>query len=726
MKNSTSTNRMFASVKNLAYIVCVVGISRLSSVAAIPTRTDGLFVFDTLPTPSQFAPLRVVPSANNLRSLPPKPLSVNNIDVSNNCASTAPIPTGCTRIVTASNEPYNFSNSEPTLPGSSDAFPFWTFSSGSFTVRPCTDENNATDFSTTSPFFRFPTSDIFYTPENLGVEYATEKGWVLAFKDFGVRNSDGSGKGPSVPFFALYNKYMGKLRVFAYNPATGHFTRNYLGFRLKQWKLNGSQTLKRSALLSHGTTDPNYLFYDAYNNVLSDCNPVAPAAVSTTQTDGWVFADFDLTGYDPDTSETMFEVSISDFEQANFSGSFSGALSGSGTFTGELSGGGGGGTLDNWGSTLSGVTSSIKGINSFASATAVPISASAIIGFLAGDASPIGVIGTALSLANTLVSLFQENQPQTITGTLSFTGKLNGSIAGTVNAAGTYSRAIYLGVGSNLPYDQQEGLHRPLNDISWGIYTLQRPTHSLSFTQDSFNDYYYPADGLYYRSTQATIQTPISLVLNPNLDMTLINTEISYVYQDQNGSTVTPATGFVPVGSPATVVNVLRSQDYYYDEYGYINYRFLDLIYPTPNAYIIRLTFRTPSGLISRITKLYPLPDDINQQLNDYLQGGYSSARKAASEEVTNSIKVYPNPIDQSATIDIHAVKAGSAEYKVTDLTGKTIYSEKLQVTLGKQKIIWNGNNHNGTKIPAGIYLLEMNMPGQNGPEHLVQKILKQ
>ena len=46
---------------------------------------------------------------------------------------------------------------------------------------------------------------------NMGEDYSPTEGWVLLKKDFGC-----SGGGIDYPYFILYNKYRGVIRLFMY------------------------------------------------------------------------------------------------------------------------------------------------------------------------------------------------------------------------------------------------------------------------------------------------------------------------------------------------------------------------------------------------------------------------------------------------------------------------------------------------------------------------------
>ena len=78
------------------------------------------------------------------------------------------------------------------------------------------------------------------------------------------------------------------------------------------------------------------------------------------------------------------------------------------------------------------------------------------------------------------------------------------------------------------------------------------------------------------------------------------------------------------------------------------------------------------------------------------------AGRGAAVNEVAlNSLSVYPNPNNGAFTIDLDANAGGNAAFVLTDVAGKRIYSQKLQVEAGRNEIPVALDN-----ISSGVYIL--------------------
>lgn len=115
--------------------------------------------------------------------------------------------------------------------------------------------------------------DGFATNLNIpsGPDVLPANGWVLLFRSFG-----NSSCGTNMPYFILYNRYHGILRVFFYNDLT------------TQTFSFGQVTLSES-----NTTDASLLNFDGgdLNHDLVTVDRIGP--------DQWSYADFSLTTYDP-------------------------------------------------------------------------------------------------------------------------------------------------------------------------------------------------------------------------------------------------------------------------------------------------------------------------------------------------------------------------------------------------------------------------------------------
>ncbi len=107
-----------------------------------------------------------------------------------------------------------------------------------------------------------------------------EDGWMLAYRDFGTPTD-----APAMPFFALYNRYRGTLRVMFYNAPTIAYT----AYRVE---LSFRNTAAAGALLTF--SDPQKTLTTDYDRSKTEAFMGRMA-----QLRGWAYADFTVFGYDP-------------------------------------------------------------------------------------------------------------------------------------------------------------------------------------------------------------------------------------------------------------------------------------------------------------------------------------------------------------------------------------------------------------------------------------------
>ena len=119
-----------------------------------------------------------------------------------------------------------------------------------------------------------------------------EDGWMLAFRDFGTPTD-----APPMPFFVLYNKYRGTLRVMFYNAP------------------NVAYSYYKADLYFRSTTSTGGLmtFTDTAKATLSDYDKGKKESFMghIAQFRGWAWADYTLFGYDPSLSpDAKFRLDI--------------------------------------------------------------------------------------------------------------------------------------------------------------------------------------------------------------------------------------------------------------------------------------------------------------------------------------------------------------------------------------------------------------------------------
>ncbi len=141
-----------------------------------------------------------------------------------------------------------------------------------------------------------------YPPQK--IDTYPEEGWVLLYKDFGDSTRPAAGN----PIFILYNKYRGLMRVFFWNATDTAYT-----YGVMRLDIAGTNS---TSMATFNSSVPG--FSDQYNGPadgkisLSSIFGIAPL--------NWCYADFNLTGYDPDISykDCYFRLSVYGIDAASF------------------------------------------------------------------------------------------------------------------------------------------------------------------------------------------------------------------------------------------------------------------------------------------------------------------------------------------------------------------------------------------------------------------------
>ena len=79
------------------------------------------------------------------------------------------------------------------------------------------------------------------------------------------------------------------------------------------------------------------------------------------------------------------------------------------------------------------------------------------------------------------------------------------------------------------------------------------------------------------------------------------------------------------------------------------------------------------------------------------------------SVNFNNTLKVFPNPISDAATIEFFLDQSQNVSLKIFDVTGRliaTLANETMNA--GDHQLQWNAKDENGNPLNAGIYLLKM------------------
>jgi hypothetical protein len=177
----------------------------------------------------------------------------------------------------------------------------WDWRSTTYTVN-VRDQNNAPiQLTIESPWYALSSNNSNVNPFRLEnpKDYEPSDGWVLIQRDFGT-----SANPINHPYFVLYNKYSGLLRIFvAITKVIGTHTAGVITLTYQ----DGSY---RSAVLENHTTLPGRNALNEFNN---DVEPVRFPNSYSFDIPYWMHADF-VTNYDPCTcnelSQLVFDVKL--------------------------------------------------------------------------------------------------------------------------------------------------------------------------------------------------------------------------------------------------------------------------------------------------------------------------------------------------------------------------------------------------------------------------------
>ncbi len=532
-----------------------------------------------------------------------------------------------------------------------------------------------------------------------------EDGWMLVARDFGVSPNEaqwlGEPKAAIVyPFFVLYNKYTGRLRVFIYNNPSASAT--YRGVTVSL--AGGSNIKPNPALLAFGNPDSTQRFLDQYNpgfvqNVLANASP-----------DSWAIADFDLSCYDPrldtpDYKDWVLNITMNEIT--------AGAIKLGGTI--DLTGNIEAQSYAPWvdkGNVISKASSAVlddkNGIFQ-------------IVNFFKGTAK----IATAGSSILSLISAASD----VINGFSSSSGSYDVSLSGKLEMTGTIqtpvkeiSTPIYL-KNHAITSPPTTGNYNVLQDIPWGIVGVNKFSGPLvtgykydgidsRIEENGYSEFItsvrYEADGFNFQPIFRGIETP--LLTNKN---GLYPPEIQAAYFNRNGQQKPPLFPFTPT-------TLVLSKNFFnthftmgptlkpFDKVGiYFNF--------TPVLPTVNMT-EFPS-----IYKVFALTPKITIVPGNHYSSPISP-NSTPGEQVTETVVPvpYPNPFSTSVTIPIYSEgDASNISVQIFSVDGKLIWETKSIFT-NLEKISWTGTNMSNVPVNIGIYLVQIISNGQVIATHKV------
>jgi flagellar basal-body rod modification protein FlgD len=97
-----------------------------------------------------------------------------------------------------------------------------------------------------------------------------------------------------------------------------------------------------------------------------------------------------------------------------------------------------------------------------------------------------------------------------------------------------------------------------------------------------------------------------------------------------------------------------------------------------------------------------------NEQLKSLIAIEKSAQATQALIYVGNTVAVdgSTQQFNESATWNLKAAKAATAEVTITNSTGQTVYSGNYTLSAGNASFVWDGKGNDGVQWPAGAYKL--------------------
>ncbi|MFP2910927.1 hypothetical protein ACLESD_39010 [Pyxidicoccus sp. 3LFB2] len=331
-------------------------------------------------------------------------------------------------------------------------------------------------------------------------------GWVLAYRDFGTPSA-----APDLPFFALYNKYRGILRVMVFNTREVQYSRFNMELSFKSQTATGA-LLTFSEDTRSFTTD-----YDVAKREVF--------AVEANAFNGWIHADFMLAGYDPNLSlDTQLRMNIRGINLQNVSLDAD-EFTLSQVLTDANPGGGAASGVDlltaaNQGhKTYSNLTNVLKSLRNSATRNSGAWWASTAMNLT----TFVPYVGGLMGFVKAFFGGAEKPAPRE---PLKFQGalSLNGTITESVPLYSLDFATNYLGGGN--PPDH----YRPVNPITWGVFNLvARPEVTTKFTRTCTGTTRPSCTS----KTDFAMKSHPAYVFNPSAGLSLVSIEYAFVHEDE-------------------------------------------------------------------------------------------------------------------------------------------------------------------------------------------------
>jgi hypothetical protein len=591
--------------------------------------------------------------------------------------------------------------------------------------------------------FRKNGEDFFVYDETIADMYQ-EDGWMLVYRDFGTPTN-----APTIPFFALYNRYKGLLRVFALNTPGNRDS----FYEMKLLFRSGSP---KPAIFTFADSDPSKRFLDNFNSsgVLRYIGVTTPG--------GWYYGEFNIAGYDPNiSSSTVFSIKLDGINASRIQLSGSLVAQGSITLEGIIKGTG---NLSGYYPSTSNNSVSFlnKGEKYFSSGAKLFEALNKIkskkgdqgllaaASFIPKVGPVIGAIGAVLSFVNTFIGGNDDGAAKEpisfnldLTQDAAFRGDI--TLEGTLNLSGIIETSLpvwsadFAMSGDN----STPALYKPVQTIPWGVLNLKSSALQTIITRETIgsgsywtagnNCYYVCPCGYQYvyeeqfvwqqcqcaeylECDQIEIFYPIfdrdykhkiRFLYNPSLGMTVTGVKLIYSGIDYNLAMTTISSSEIELTTPTLNYN-------YYDIQG--SDPFSNTTSPTHIVFFLKINspVRNADDEVVIIEKIKfsneSVSYNIGGRIATFEKPEITFEKIDLEKPKPASLVNYPNPIANFTRIEFAVEEESSVgNLRVIDLNGKLIKSiiSNQPFKKGRYRMFWDGKDAMGQSAPDGIYVCQ-------------------
>lgn len=511
-----------------------------------------------------------------------------------------------------------------------------------------------------------------------------EDGWKLVWKDFGTPTN-----APANPFFILYNKYRGILRVMIYNANNDDYTyyKGELGF---------SSNSPKTPLFTH-MAEPNKSF--AYD---FDAGQKEVFLGTGAKYNDWIYLDFVAFGYKNNMSKDMIlELKVHGVNQSDIT--LDGSITLQEQLANEATSGGSklnsASLIDAFKKGHSFYKSADKLKNGLTKTANDPDNAGKwwinAVKSVAGSSltSAIPVVGAAVGFISAFIGGKDKAAPRE---PMKFDGqlKISGSM---ISQAPLMSAFLKTSPGNHSP-----DYYSSVQSIDWGVWSMTFKPRVLITRYDMCREDWYDGSLTCYQSHAiiSMAQPVIPYHFNSDIGMSIIKEEAAYVYTNSKGTNYMPFSTFY-------------------------RYTYKSGYYHKPAGISVKITFRINNPVRNsddEIVIVKTIPVDIGYAYDcdgdcyGYRRGQYMTAEEIKDEQP----KAFPNPAKNELNLEIPMVETGEANLTVLDVQGRVLVRKKTSLGRGISNWKFDLTKDEFAQLSTGMYYIHLQSDQLDWKEELI------